>query len=445
MLPDRAALFGAVCYAANPNALLMIYFRSDYAELLASAFFPLLFLAAFQASGILPARTRSQLRTLAYFSATIAAVWLSNAPAGVLATYTAMLLFVWAAASEKSWRPLARGSAGLALGLGLAGFYLVPAAYEQRWVNIGQALSAGLLPSQNFLYTAINDPEHNFFNLIASTIAVITIGITGLAAIAARQHTAERSPQPIPERLWQALIVMASAATLLMLRPTSILWQLLPQLRFVQFPWRWMSILSLPLAYFLAAAVLRGRFRWVWITTVLAVFAGIATLLVRHTWWDPDDLPTLQEAVAKGEGLEGTDEYDPIGDDRYNLPANAPRVQVLPAADTGAMPLNANIYIDRWTAEEKEIRVKSREPILLALRLVNYPAWQVDVNGEKITPARAEDSGQMIVPVPAGESRIVVRFIRTKDRIVGALLSALSLVVMLFLLRRPSKKTEHPA
>jgi len=406
MLPERAALFGAVCYAANPNALLIIYMRSDYAELLASAFFPLLFLAALQLGGVLENHGISRTRVAALCSVIFAAVWLSNAPAAVMATYSVAFLFGWAAIVERSWKPLALGGASVALGFGLAGFYLVPAAYEQRWVNIAQVLSSGLLPSQNFLYTATDDPEHTLFNWIASTAAIVTIVITGMAAIAVYREQVEGGALAGKRKLWQALLLLAAAATVMMLRPSSILWQILPKLRFVQFPWRWMSILAVPFAYFLAAAVAQRRFRWLWVAAMLAVLAGTATFFVRQTWWDADDIATIQTGIGQGEGFDGTDEYDPAGDDHYNLPAKAPRVQIMAPADSPSAAPEAKVSFDRWTAEARELRVTSAAPVRLGLRLLNYPAWCVEVNGSPVVPERAADSDQMIVELPSGQSRV---------------------------------------
>ncbi len=403
MLPRTSALFAAACYTANPNALLMIHFRSDYAELLASAFFPLLFLAALQLAGVVESRRGFWLPTLVFFPATFAGVWLANAPAGVMATYSVTLLFVWAALGCKSWTPLLRCTIGLALGFGLAAFYIVPAAYEQRWVNIAQALSPGLLPSENFLYTAINDPEHTFFNYIASTIAVAIIIFTGIAAIAARRVSAQPDAFPAQPKIWSAFLVLAALATVLMLRFTSVLWQLLPELRFVQFPWRWMSILTIPFVYFLAVAVARRRFRWLWIVATLVLLAST---------------------------------------DIYNLPAKAPRALIVPlnedaesqAGNPAAPP--PNIVIERWTPEDKIVRVESQRPARLALRLLNYPAWHVRVNGARIQPEQAEDSGQMIIPIPVGQSRLTAHFARTLDRTVGIILSVLALVIAAGLLYR---------
>jgi len=454
LLPRGAALFAAACYTANPNALLMTYFRSDYAELLASAFFPLLFLVTLQLAGILENHPDSWRRSLVSFSALFAALWLSNAPAGVMATYSVAFLFAWAALIRKSWTLLFRGATALALGFGLAAFYIVPAAYEQRWVNIAQALSSGLLPSENFLFTIANDPEHTFFNFIASTIAVAIIVFTGIAAIATHKDLNE--PDGTQRRhLWGAFLLLSALATALMLRPTAILWQMLPKLRFVQFPWRWMSILTIPFVYFLAATFTRRRFRWLAFIATAALIASTAIFLVQHTWWDDEEFATLRAAIASGEGFDGTDEYDPVGDDHYNLPAKAPRAQLLPTpedaenqAETGTSrgpgvpDAGGKVVVRRWTAADKTVQVDSPRAARLALRLLDYPAWRVEVNGSQIHPEHAEDYGQIIVPVPAGPSTIHVRFTCTRDRTAGIAISIASCLAAMLLVFVGNPKAE---
>jgi hypothetical protein len=442
VLPERAALFGAFCYAANPNALLIVYLRSDFAELLASAVFPLLFLVAFELGGTLENQGRSLARGIGLFGTIFAMVWLSNAPAGVLASYSVTLLFVWAAVTEKSWLPLARGAAGTALGFGLAAFYIVPAAYEQRWVNITQALSTGLLPQENFLYTQTGDPEHNLFNWVASSAAVLMILLTGAAALAARRGMVGEEQRSEKRKLWGVLFLLSAAATLLMFRVTAILWNVLPELRFVQFPWRWMSILAVAFAVFLGTAASRRLGRLV-AAVVLAILGGTGVFLAKHGWWDGNDIPTLRAAIERGDGFDGTDEYDPLdprGYDRYNLPGKAPLVRMLPPEEDSSKMSNAIISVVKWTAEEKILRVKAQGPLRIALRLVNYPAWRVEVNGGQIAPERADGYDQMIVPVAAGESRIRALFTRTQDRTLGAAISLVSLLTFVTLYRVRGRK-----
>ena len=430
---EKTALFGAACYAANPYALLIIYMRSDFAELLACALMPAVVLAALQNCGLAGHRRRLQSREIAFFAVVFAAVWLSNAPVGVMASYTAALIFVWAAFTETLMWPVWRGATGIAVGLSLAGFYLVPASYEQRWVNIAQALSSGLHPSDNFLYTMVNDPEHNLFNWIASTVAVALIVLTGIAGLAARQTAAQGETNQEREKVWRVFLLVAAAASLLMIRPSAFLWEHLPKLRFVQFPWRWMAILAVPYACFLTLAATRRRTGWVWLVIALVVTGGTATFLVQQAWWDSEDIPTLQEAIAKDQGFEGTDEYDPLGDDHYALPEKAPRVEILPAQELDGGAPKAEVRIVRWGAEERELRVTSSEPVRVALRLLDYPAWHVEVNGKAVKPQHAEGSDQMILLLSPGAQRVTARFVRTPDRKLGIAISVLGLLTLLAL------------
>ena len=450
VLSERAALFSVACYAANPYALLIVYMRSDFAELLANAFFPLLFFLALQICWLdgspTPPERGSSYRTIACFAASFAAVWLSNAPAGVIASYSSFAVFCFAALTRRSWQPLVRGAAALLLGFGLAGFYLVPAAYEQRWVNIGQALSTGLLPSENFLFTVINDPEHTLFNWIASSIAVLLMVLTGLASLGAPRDAQDRQGA-VDNRVSRTLLLLAGLATLLMLRFTSMLWAWLPKLRFVQFPWRWMSLLAVVFAVFLGNAMGRKRWGWVWAVVTFALIGGTAVVLVERGWWDSEDIPALREAMAEGVGFDGTDEYDPVGDDHTNIPTKSPEAAVVDTDSSPGPNSIPKIHVDRWSPEDKEVSVSSRERFSLGLRLLNYPAWRAEVNGAAVTPRRGDDFSQMIVPMPAGESHVRVRFTRTPDRTLGGSVSLASLLFIVWLgaRRRPTGHKQEPS
>ncbi len=147
-------------------------------------------------------------------------------------------------------------------------------------------------------------------------------------------------------------------------------------------------------------------------------------MLGRQAWWDTEDMPNLEEAVSQGHGYEGTDEYDPIDDDRTDLAQNAPRAAILPWRGKEALARGvATVHVEAWKAEEKVVVVRAREPVRVALRLVDYPAWRVEVNGGEVRAEHPEQTAQMIIPVEKGENRIHVVFRRTLDRTLGFLLS----------------------
>ncbi len=111
-LPPRDSLAAAVLYMANPYQIVVVYYRSDFAELVAGAILPWLVLGAIRIR-------RSHGRGIALLSLAVAAIWLSNAPAAVIATYSLALLLVVESWIDKSPRTFVRGCAAMAGGFGL--------------------------------------------------------------------------------------------------------------------------------------------------------------------------------------------------------------------------------------------------------------------------------------------------------------------------------------
>jgi uncharacterized membrane protein len=417
-----AALLGAACFVANPYALLIIYVRSDFAELLAIAFFPILLLATMRLTARFEHTEPPFFKKILLFSLGYSAIWLCNAPAAVIASYSVALLVLVAVLQQRSLRPAMKGAAGITLGFGLAAFYLIPAIYEQRWVNINGALAAGLAPAENFLYSHTSDADHDAFNHVASHLAVFLIFWAIVAATAAWRLESHKEKSHCDSCLFVSLASLATTASALMLPCTLIFWRFLPELRFIQFPWRWMSVLALCAIAFTVRSA-RGLLRWAWLVLALVAITVSAGYLVKKTWWDADDMPALQTAIQTGAGFEGTDEYDPIGDDRTDLPQKPSRAQFYSDQYGLLMGDIGQLRVEKWDAEHRVLMVGSDSDAKVAIRLLNYPAWRVMVNGSPVSAQHARGTGQMVLPVPAGRSTIRIDFTRTSDRTLGGWIS----------------------
>ena len=415
--PD--AIFAAALYAANPYYLVIVYWRSAFAELLAGALLPLLLLQILE----LP-DTRH--RAVIPLGLLVAAAWLINAPSAVMINYSLAFLIAVVAILRRSPQVLLYGAAAIILGAGLAAFYIVPAAYEQKWVAIAQVLAPGVRPQDNFLFTILEDIDHNRFNFLVSLVAAAQIVMLAGAALLSRLRRRE-SPQ-----LGWTIAAWSLLSVLLMFSFTFSLWQHLPKLRFVQLPWRWLLCLNVPFALLTTMAWRRWAARAVVCAAMLFVLV-IAWHRIQAPWWDTSaDLNEMLDNQQDGSGYEGTDEYVPTGADPYEIDKNARRVTFDGAG-------RSRIEVKQWGAESKFFIADVTSPGKLVLRLFNYPAWRVEVNGHPVASETREITGQLTIPVETGQNQVRITFIRTWDRTAGGLISAATVLLVIIVAIRCKK------
>jgi hypothetical protein len=467
-MPLDLATIAACLYVLNPYMLFVAYERDAMAELLAATWMPLLVLYALREKpSFLP------------LSVTIAALWLTNAPAAVMGCYMLVILVLIASLREKTWRLAACATCALALGLALAGFWLIPAVYQQRWVEIDRAIGPLMHVEDSFLFAYASTthvaPEdmfdvvyHNQVLRTASWIGVALIVATALAAWLAfarsrvphpgRAESREVVPQTSQVRasrvgsLWTPLVVIAVIVTALQFRFTDLLWRIAPKLQYLQFPWRWMMVLGLVFAALAGLAIRHEQTTRRAIAArglTMLLLAGAMAVLSSLLFWlpcDDEDNITAQITTFHTKGFEGTDEYTPQPADNSQIPQSLPAVRLLrtpnaeaatsagenpPWSPDNAQEIPATITIHRWTPEHIDASIAATIPGYAVLRLMDYPAWRITLNGAELRDHAHRNDGLLVIPVAAGSNAIAIRWRITSDQSAGIALSLAALAVTL--------------
>lgn len=452
------AILAAAVYLAGPYMLFTAFERTAYGELLAAAWIPLLLRAAL--------REKPGIAGLAIPTALL---WLTNAPAAVIGIYTLMFIGCVriAAALYRRLRTAAlmlliHFTVGGALGLALAAFYLVPAAYERRYVQVAMAIIPNMRVEDNFLFGHTGDGAHDDVLHTASLIAVRMLVVTAVVLVSvwfARrgQHRVAKSSAPTEEATLFPLLAALTACIAFLLTPISLaVWHHLPELAFLQFPWRFLSLLGAVVALSIALtlrSVPSNR-----VASSIAIVVALLFVTCMASWeftnfrqaCEALDFPSVRTQLFNSHhGVEPTDEYTPTDADNdvlrwddpgYWLTSNSSAFAPGTVPNPAAAIINYDVPppVDQTVSgiAPRHLQLNLSQPEILVFNLRDFPAWRVFRNGTLVTQHLQRDDGLLAVGLPAGSSAIDVQWHRSWDQVLGNVLSLLALLVLGALLMR---------
>jgi hypothetical protein len=475
-LNEGAATLAGCVALFSGYSLFTAYERTAFAELAGGVWIPLVLLFALRSSkapDVAKSEHHQSAGSIAGLAIAIAGCWLSNPTVGVMGCYLLAAAALVVFGLERSSAKLLRTAAGAVLGMGLVAVYLVPASWEQRWVDIQQATQdKGETPEYSWLFAVHNDPALAYHDVVLHTVSTIAILMIGVA-LCALFLCWLRGRLPEKARWWVPLALIPVAVLLLQSPFSRPLWNLLPDLRFLQFPWRWLVVLEAPMGIFAAAAIWPRNSTHHLQRFAIAAAAG-AVFLTLTTWAekdlfqvcdDEDAVAGMVPVYAAGQGFAGTYEYEPIGADISLIAAGLPQACLVanPATVLGKPTENSDSdsgIAVVWSASQgtceatyaashgsapEHLKILANPPHtgFLVLKLRTYPAWLVKVNGVAIVPSPPRADGLMAVPVPAGPVVLTADWTTTTDVFVGRWLSALSVLALTglcLLAREPKRK-----
>lgn len=428
-----AAAFGAVVYMVNPYMLFTAYERAAYAELLAAAWVPLL-LAAVLTPEVKAIR----------IALPIALLWLTNAPAAVIGCYATLVLVILRiaiAALEKPSRTAdalhtiaVPTAAGTLLGFGVASFYLIPAAWERRFVQVSMATIVNMRIDHNFLFehtgTSFDAVTHDAVLRTASWIAVSLLIAAYLSLLACwsqrrrLQAAGGRNLLPVV-----ALVLAVALVTFLLTGWSNPIWQHTPELIFLQFPFRLLTAVAPIFALALSVAMSEVRANDHIVNFLALAVAAVLTFSMYipfHQVPEPGQTVAAHlHAFVRDEGAEPTDEYTPQTADNDALTIGKPPYWLAPEptapAPAPAVPGPVPMHFT----------VRTERPEFLVLNLRDYPVWRVRVNQHLETERDQRDDGLIAFGVPAGNSRVDIQYARGWDDIVGDGVSLIAAGILL--------------
>lgn len=425
-------ILSAVLYIYAPYHALQTYVRGSIGEIWAYAFVPLVLLGIEQSKN-----RRHNNRAILIGAFGLAGVILSHTVLGYVTVLFLMIAFsvYWVVHLIRKdfsgvlfWTHMTI----IAVALGLTAFFVLPAVFEMRYTNVSAmigetadfrdhfvCLSQLWSSAWGFAGTAPGCVDGMSFKL--GKLHVI------LAAFSALFVLLKRKKKRDIEHFVVVGLFTFFVSVFFMIAPSRLLWEKIPNMAFVQYPWRFLTYAVFGLSIVggaVAVLVERKFFRWSLVFIASAFVAGI-----NAKWFAPQYM--YQKSAESFETTEVLRWSASRISDEY-LPPEVYRPQDVGEIIRDTMPSEDTVSVEKSadTAVFASYKVRTQEPSDITIYRAYFPGWEYVVNGAKVVPKIVE--GLPVVSIGSGETDIMLRFADTPVRRIGNIVSIGTLSALLF-------------
>ena len=418
----------AIIYQILPFHLGDLYIRGTFAELFAFVWFPLIILFMHET---IESRNKMAMVGL---SISYAGLILTHLVSAYIISIVAGVYFIYNFFLLKDRKPIIKTLFSLALGLGMSAIYLLPVIFDRRFVRIDYLLKCSICDYRNnFLFTfdKFQGGLRSFYLPIHIEVVLeVTLSILTILLIRKKRQGLSDTSQ---QNFFVFLLVFACFLTTPLSKP---IWNLIPGFPFLQFPWRWVTVIELSLCLLTATLFsLKGMsaFRLTDLKKRLFVYVIITLSLVSLN------------IILKGSHLiskiatttVNAREYTPIwaGDIKKITSAT-------PMGRVSVVSGEALSDITEWKSEERAINIKASTPAVLRISTFYYPGWQARIDGHKTEIMIEKRNGAMLIDIPEGRHKLALEFEDTPLRYYARIISLVSLcaIVLLVLFSKKSSR-----
>lgn len=421
----KGGFIAAVAYIFAPYHLVCLYVRFALADFSAFPFIPLALWGIYR-------YTRDGKHSLLMVSVvSVTLLVLASNSVALMAVPMLIAYVVFMAWQARDLSYVRKGLLALMLGLALSAFFALPAMLEHRLVKTEQLLVGYQNYADHFVYLRqfILSPWGYGISVAGPKDRMsFEIGFIHLLAAGICLCTLKRAPTDLKLHLRFFLVVFASAI-FFSTAESVLLWQELPLLRYLQFPFRFLTIIAMTTSFMCGFPLLARQDRPnVQNVLFVALLAGIFLLGFQHAkpegfyeWTDADFSP---DSIAQQfTSVTIAEEYEPIW---VQERPGTPSLRKLEPLQGMMRILRESIQPTRY-----DFLVEADEPSLLRVNTFYFPGWRVFVDGQQSQLDYSNQFGLMTFRLGQGTHEVRVEFADTPLR---KLATSISIATLAFLL-----------